>query len=67
MASLEILTEEDVHQIAYLTQHGWELLGGRWQKDGFTLEYEEWGESVSTTEWPRDRAYWAQKEQHDET
>lgn len=35
------LTTEEAHQIAYLTMHGWTLVGEEWQKKGFEHEYEK--------------------------
>ncbi len=54
MNTLATLTEEEVHQIAYLTMHGWTLLCGTWSKAGKTHQVQKWvgGECYTPVESP---------------
>lgn len=74
MSAVEVLTEYEVHQIAYLTMHGWTCSSysseeGAWTKPGFTREVEFRHpcncciKSHKIEEFDLDRAYWAQKEE----
>ena len=62
-----VLDEEDVYQIAYLTLHGWDLVGNRWTKEGFThTEIGTHGcgcceKQTQTPYFPREAAYEAQR------
>lgn len=65
------LTIEEVHQIAYLTMHGWKLECGEWLKPGFErtiarrhscgcCERQE-----TTDRFPLEEAYYRQEEVND--
>lgn len=67
MANLfvHIPSTQEIHMIAYLTLHGWELsYEGMWTKNGFT--HEVWDQDkdklVDTEKFNLEDAYWAQKE-----
>ena len=59
MSSVDIVSVEDIHRIAFLTIHGWELTCDSWTKDGFLLSCE----SRHEQRWHcLEDAYWAQRE-----
>lgn len=57
-----------VHQVAYLTMHGWAVWEETWSKEGFerTVQKSRWcgccTEDVTTSEFDLDSAYDAQQE-----
>lgn len=59
---------EECHQVAFLTIHGWELVGGEWHKEGFERQVESshpcgcCTKTETTSEFPLEAAYWAQQE-----
>lgn len=80
MTKLELLTEYEVHQIAYLTMHGWVcnpnpseyLEEGAWSKAGLTRMVKERATScsccsfdVEKEDFTLDEAYWAQREKEE--
>jgi hypothetical protein len=62
------LTMEEVHQVAFLTLHGWTLSNGEWSKPGFQREISKrhgcgccfYEEKIGT--FSLDDAYYAQLE-----
>ncbi len=61
---VEILTEFDVHQIAYLTMHGWHCtdVGTIWTKPGKARHVlNDNLEQVLSFLWTREDAYWEQR------
>lgn len=63
MTAVYILTEYEVHQIAYLTQNGWEANPkGEWRKAGktHTVTHSD-GETRESDVWELDDAYWEEQ------
>jgi hypothetical protein len=66
--STEVLGEEDIHRVAWLTMRGWTCLGHSWTKLGFKQRSQRsrpcgcCTEDVETEVFNRDEAYWAQQE-----
>jgi len=57
------LSVEEVHQISFLTVHGWALSDGLWEKQGFErLIVGRWGEHETMTRFELESAYYAQME-----
>lgn len=67
----EHLTMEEVHQIAYLTMHGWQLSCGQWSKQGFQRAVNKTqscgccAKQQPTTDFELEDAYYAELEAHD--
>lgn len=63
--NVHVLTEYEVHQIAYLTQNGWACNSqGEWRKEGKTrtvnVPYSD-GMIRETDTWCLDDAYWEEQ------
>ena len=69
MSDVHIPTTFEIHQIAYVTQHGWVLCGESWSKAGFSRTVQDrdrydWLETHErqTEDFDLDAAYDAQQE-----
>lgn len=63
---IHIPTTNEIHMIAYLTLHGWELSFDerQWKKSGFNHEVMNYriDQMVESDEFNLEDAYWAEKE-----
>jgi hypothetical protein len=60
------LTVEEVHRIAYLTIHGWTLMGSHWEKQGFEQVVRRWNDQEErASHFDLADAYYAQLEEAD--
>jgi hypothetical protein len=63
-----IPSTEDIHQVAYLTLHGWELSGLQWRKKGFARKVQKdhpcgcCSFEEETEDFDTDDAYWEQRD-----
>ncbi len=53
---VELLTEQDAYEVAFLVSRGWRLVQGSWKKRGMWRETYPEGEMVKTDEFDRDDA-----------
>lgn len=72
MSAVDVLTTEEVHQIAYLTHHGWAYTShSGWTKPGVTRLVSRWvggstcREEETSSFDDTEEAYWRQREVQD--